>query len=98
MTNQTPVREYEKMLIRLPPGMRDALAAVAKANSRSVNAEVLAMLAQGIVDHKSPPKDAIEELGRRVEEMREMVRIIRENSPEIDEALKRKEQDDTSKL
>jgi len=43
-----PSQELEKIIVRLPEGMRERLSEVAKANNRSVNAEVVARLEQGL--------------------------------------------------
>ena len=39
-----PAKELDKIMVRLPDGMRDRLTALAKENKRSVNAEVVARL------------------------------------------------------
>jgi hypothetical protein len=45
MRKTTPlVREHEKFVVRLPDGMRDRIAASAKENSRSMNAEIVTRL------------------------------------------------------
>lgn len=42
--DDTPSRDLDKVIVRLPDGMRDALKAVAAANNRSMNAEIVARL------------------------------------------------------
>lgn len=44
MADETPAREQDKFVLRLPDGMRDRLKAEAEANKRSMNAEILARL------------------------------------------------------
>lgn len=39
-----PARDLDKIMVRLPDGMRDRLSDAAKANNRSVNAEVVVRL------------------------------------------------------
>lgn len=39
-----PSRDADKFIVRLPDGMRDRIAEVAKANNRTMNAEVVARL------------------------------------------------------
>jgi plasmid stability protein len=46
MSAEYPSRTLDKIVIRLPDGMRDRLAEAAAANKRSVNAEVVARLQQ----------------------------------------------------
>ncbi|NML61793.1 Arc family DNA-binding protein [Massilia sp. RP-1-19] len=49
MTNEKPKRTAQvadKFIVRLPPGMRDEIFAAAKANNRSMNAELVARLAK----------------------------------------------------
>ena len=43
-------RSLDKIIIRVPPGMRDALAKIARANCRSVNAELVFHLGHVIAD------------------------------------------------
>ena|SRR5437870_12903634 len=44
MTADFPSRKLDKFILRLPNGMRDAIAASAKANNRSMNAEIILRL------------------------------------------------------
>ena len=44
MTRNFPSRKLDKFILRLPDGMRDAIAASAKANNRSMNAEIILRL------------------------------------------------------
>ena len=41
-------RDAEKFIIRMPPGMRDRIKFVAKANHRSMNAEIIARLSSSL--------------------------------------------------
>ncbi len=47
---RTP-QSADKYVLRLPDGMRDKLAALAKANDRSMNAEIVRLLQQGMDAH-----------------------------------------------
>ncbi|MHC2298185.1 Arc family DNA-binding protein [Rhizobium mongolense] len=44
MTDQSPSRLLDKIIIRVPDGMRERIKRVADANGRSVNAELLVLL------------------------------------------------------
>lgn len=44
MSDQSPSRFLDKIIIRVPNGMRDRIKRVAEANNRSVNAELLVLL------------------------------------------------------
>ena len=44
MTQETPSRSLDKIIVRLPDGMRDKLKSAAEENNRSVNAEVVQRL------------------------------------------------------
>ena len=44
MSDHRPAAELEKVIIRLPDGMRERLKSAADANGRSVNAEIVARL------------------------------------------------------
>lgn len=48
-----PAVEGDKALIRLPPGMRDELKALAHAGYRSMNAEIVARLRRDIDREKT---------------------------------------------
>lgn len=48
MTNLPPSRTADRIIIRLPDGMRERLHARAEANGRSMTAEVVAMLENGL--------------------------------------------------
>lgn len=41
---ERPVKDYDKFVLRLPEGMRDAIAERAKANGRSMNSEIVQIL------------------------------------------------------
>lgn len=41
MTEKAPSRSLDKFMVRLPDGMRERLAASARANRRSMNAELI---------------------------------------------------------
>lgn len=43
-----PSTEADKFIVRLPAGMRDRIAESAKANNRSMNAEVVGLLQQAM--------------------------------------------------
>src|SRR3546814_15900931 len=53
MSNLPPSRAADKIIIRLPDGMRDRLHARAENNGRSMTAEVVAMLPQVMDDPDS---------------------------------------------
>lgn len=44
MAQDTPSRDLDKVIVRLPDGMRDDLKLMAEANKRSMNAEIVARL------------------------------------------------------
>ena len=44
MTRNFPSRKLDKFILRLPDGMRDAIAASAKTNNRTMNAEIVLRL------------------------------------------------------
>ncbi|NHZ36562.1 Arc family DNA-binding protein [Massilia rubra] len=43
-------RDSDKYIVRFPDGMRDQIAELAKANNRSMNAEIVARLQESITD------------------------------------------------
>ena len=54
----------DKYVLRLPDGMRDKLAALAKANNRSMNAEIVLIL-QRAIDGHSPEANGFEDADRK---------------------------------
>jgi hypothetical protein len=54
--------EADKFIVRLPEGMRDRISEAAKANSRSMNAEIVARLQHTFQESKAQPDvDALAE-------------------------------------
>ena len=45
------VKEYDKFVLRLPEGMREAIADLAKSNGRSMNAEIVQILKDALTHH-----------------------------------------------
>lgn len=56
MSDQSPSRFLDKIIIRVPHGMRDRIKRVADSNNRSVNAELLVLL-----ERTFPPETKIDE-------------------------------------
>ena len=50
MAQESASREQDKFMVRMPEGMRDEIAKAAKANNRSMNAEIVARLERSISD------------------------------------------------
>ncbi|AVX04244.1 hypothetical protein MXMO3_01718 [Maritalea myrionectae] len=48
---KNPVAEWDKFMLRMPPGMRDKLKKVANENSNSLNSEIIARLEQSFNLH-----------------------------------------------
>lgn len=44
MVQESPSRGMDKVIVRLPDGMRDRIKAAAEANNRSMNAEIISRL------------------------------------------------------
>ncbi len=47
-----PSEQQERFIVRLPDGMRDRIAEAAKANNRSMNAEIVSRLADSFVQER----------------------------------------------
>ncbi|RHZ98836.1 Arc family DNA-binding protein [Cereibacter sphaeroides] len=50
MAQKSDSRELDKVIVRLPDGMRDRIKAAAEANNRSMNAEIVATLEETYPD------------------------------------------------
>ncbi|WP_322997492.1 Arc family DNA-binding protein [Castellaniella sp.] len=59
MTQESPSRDLDKVIVRLPEGMRDRLKAAAADNNRSMNAEIVARL-EGSFSDSEPSGGAAE--------------------------------------
>lgn len=57
MTDDFPSRSLDKFVLRLPEGLRERIANAAKANGRSMNAEIVRVL-----DESFPPPPSIDTL------------------------------------
>lgn len=66
MTNRAPSDKADKILIRLPDGMRDKLHTRAAANGRSMTAEVVAMLESALNDKRATDPDALAKEASRI--------------------------------
>lgn len=64
MAEETPVRDFDKFMLRMPEGMRDRIAREAKTNGRSMNAELIARIEKTLEDDT-----ALVKLTGRVEEL-----------------------------
>ncbi|MGU3496325.1 Arc family DNA-binding protein [Xanthobacteraceae bacterium A53D] len=64
MAEETPVREHEKFILRMPEGMRDRIAREAKNNGRSMNAELIARIEKTFEDDTAFSKllDRVDEI------------------------------------
>ena len=62
MSQDTPSRNLDKIVIRVPDGMRERIAAVAAENKRSVNAELVALL-----EGYYPPRPTLDDLKMSLE-------------------------------
>ncbi|MCK8779060.1 Arc family DNA-binding protein [Rhizobium sp. NTR19] len=74
MSDEKPVREQDKFMLRLPDGMRERISDAAKANRRSMNAEIVAALEEKYPEIEYPELsflDEIDELTRKLERIRE---------------------------
>lgn len=81
----TTGRESDKFILRLPPGMRDKIAALAATNGRSMNSEIVAALEKHVEEDTSLSElyefvEALQaqmkEQQRKVERLEDAVRSI----------------------
>jgi hypothetical protein len=70
--NLYPSEKQDRLIVRFPDGMRDQIARLAKANNRSMNAEVVSYVERGLAS-KDPAANglvATPDIVRLLEEMR----------------------------
>ena len=58
MAQESASREQDKFMVRMPDGMRDEIAKAAKANNRSMNAEIVARLEYSFKNNQDQDKMA----------------------------------------
>lgn len=72
--SEKPVREYDKFMLRFPDGMRDAVSERAKANGRSMNAEIIQMIEDQMKSYPAEPSNSsIQKLESAIGEQRELI-------------------------
>jgi hypothetical protein len=64
MTDQSPSRSLDKIIIRLPDGLKERIRRVAEKNDRSVNAELLVLL-----ERAYPPEAIIDECVQEIADL-----------------------------
>lgn len=84
MTNLPPSRTADRIIIRLPDGMREKLRSRAEANGRSMTAEVVATLSLALGDVEA----------QKLDELREQLAMLdtrmRHTAAELDDIAQRK--------
>ena len=66
-----PSDNVDKLLLRFPFGMRDLLKAMAEANSRSLNAEIIERLKESFHDEATDRED---QLAKKIDELSDTIR------------------------
>ncbi len=84
MAQESPSRDLDKVIVRLPDGMRDRLKAAAEANKRSMNAEIIARLDRSFMSG----------IARRSEEMADDSRAILRQLTTLEAELARAREED----
>jgi hypothetical protein len=76
----SPSELQDRIIVRLPDGMRDDLAEIAKSNNRSVNAEVVSCLERLLTRHSSkhPDTGVAEEVAPMAELRDQMSKLSQE--------------------
>lgn len=88
--SEKPVKDYDKFMLRLPDGMREAIADLAKKSGRSMNAQIVYILE----DYLTPPK--VEEMPEMDEnelqspdKLQEWLRLLTDKVSVIEKVVKR---------
>jgi len=72
--SEKPIREYDRFILRLPDGLRERLASRAKANERSMNAEVIQILEEGMDETSTARIRELEDILRGIERDEQLLR------------------------
>lgn len=78
MPTDAPSDRAPKFIIRLPEGMRDRIAGAAKANGRSMNAEIVQRLEDSFARQAV---DAVADVNAMIREIREEMARLAEMAP-----------------
>jgi plasmid stability protein len=78
-----PSEQQDRLIIRFPDGMRDRIAVLAKANGRSMNAEVISMIEASFRKAERPTDE--ERKADLAQEIRELRGVIEKLQTEIGE-------------
>lgn len=81
--SEKQVKDYDKFVVRLPDGMRDLIAEMAKKDGRSMNSEIIALIELAIkVCRNFGPDD-----GTVVQQFQEQLNEINKKNKEIEEGI-----------
>jgi len=88
--SEKQVRDYDKFMLRLPDGMRDSIAELAKKHGRSMNAQIVHILEEYI----TPPKvddmrDLTDEELRSPEKVQAWMKELTEKMSVIEKVVKK---------
>jgi plasmid stability protein len=72
------IHDRDRIIVRLPDGMRDKIAAMAAANGRSMTAEVIAALEEHLKsgDRITRLEDAVEKNREKIEEIWDSIQML----------------------
>lgn len=73
---KAPSDSADKFIIRLPPGMREQIAAAAKTNNRTMNAEVVLRLQASFDRFPDSVERAIDKLEQEQAELRQQIEAL----------------------
>lgn len=82
--SEKPIREYDRFIVRLPDGLRERLQQRAKLNDRSMNAEVVSMLENGLSNR---PESEIEALTREYEKLQSELQQAQAHAAAVQERM-----------
>src|SRR5208282_1880134 len=71
-----PSEKQDRLIVRFPDGMRDRIAALAKANKRSMNAEVISMIEASQAPSRKPVP-VVNENTTEVEELKDTLKELK---------------------
>lgn len=91
-SREKPIREMDSVLIRVPDGIKERLVNQAKANGRSMNAELVALITKALDEPDEMEYRALREerraLMRAEEDTVRSLHAIRDKRRSVDQALR----------
>jgi hypothetical protein len=83
MVQDTPSRDQDKFMLRLPDGLRERVAKAAKSNNRSMNSEIVTLLERTLLGDNENVEAGLNALATLIEGQSSQIEIINKRLNEL---------------